>query len=361
VNTPATLNGQELELFRIGDYGEKGNYTAADMQGIVDRYEKTGETAIAIGHVVSDADPAYGWLQSLRFSGDRLYGTPHEVSPELDELHAQKKYKHRSAAFSRDKDGQLYLHHLAVLGAVPPHVKGLKPAKFSSDPYQEFALSEGDDMPVDEQQLKTSITEGITTYFSGLFGKKEPTALDVDAIVKRATDAAAATFSAELKTEREARVALESQLATQQKTFSDATTQTRASDAIAKLKAAGAWVPAYDRLGVPALFSALAGQAQVVKFSDGAKDVEQDPMTLFSNVLAAVGKIVPSGRMTSAEPGATSAAVPDANGATVDASSVAFSDMVTKHAADNKMTYPEAYKQLRDKRPHAGASAAGAV
>ncbi len=360
VNATATLNGQELELFRVGDYGAKGRYTREDLQGLVSSYAASGEAAVTIGHPQSDSEPAFGWIKSVRLDGDVLKGTPGEVVPHIDSLVKAGAYKHRSIGLSRGAGGRLQLRHVALLGAVPPAVQGLAPARFSSDPYQEFAL-EGDGM-ADEQQLDQRIEAGFTKFFSNLFGKKtEPTQVDVEAAITRAK----AEFSAEIATERTARLAAEQQFADHKKATEGTAAQARAHQVVAELKTKGVWIPAYDVAGVPAIFSALASQPQTIKFSDrDGKEVESDLMQAFSDVLVKVGKIVPSGHLFSAQAiTPQSGAVPNANGAEVDAASVTFSSMVTARATEQKIPYTEAYKQLvsEGKKPEPGSAAAGAV
>jgi hypothetical protein len=364
VTSTPTLNGQELELFRIGNYGAKGSYTPADMEGIVARYSAAGESPIAIGHPKTDREPAFGWMKSLRFDGTVLHGVPGDVHPVLDAGWQQKMYRNRSVAFAKDPQGKLYIHHVAMLGAVPPVVQGLRDAQFSSDPYEAITFSDsGEDMA--DQDVKKTVLETLKEFFSS---KDSPThnspAVDVDAITKKVTEAVEAKFSADLAKETEARKAVETAFEDHKKTFSASDNKTRVDGAIAALKTAGAWVPAYDKIGVPELFSALAAHSDIVTFSDaGGKEVKQGLLETFSATLKAVGKIVPEGQRTPAGTTETSAALPESNGGVVDPASATFSAMVDAYAIEHKVTYNEAYKQLNSqgKRPTSGSSAAGAV
>ena len=358
MSTPATLNGQELELFRVGDYGKKGKYTAADLQDLASRYASSDQAAITLGHPESDSEPAWGWIKSLRFADGKLLGTPGEVQPHFDSLVQAGSYKHRSIGIQRGQDGKLRLRHVAFLGAVPPAIQGLQPAKFSSDPFETFALGEGDTM-ADEQQLNQKISDGITSFFSNLFRKS-----DAGDPVPASIEALRAEFSAKLAAERQAREAAEAKFSEHQKSAASTAAQTRADKAVAELKAAGTYVPAFDAIGVPAIFSALASAPQTIKFSDASgQQVDTDLLQAFSSVLAKVGKIVPAGTLASGAQGATSTPATEVNGIEIDPTSATFSDMVNARAAEQKIPYTEAYKQLvrEGKKPAPGAAAAGAV
>ena len=364
-----TLNGQELELFRIGNYGAKGNYTAADMQELVANYSAAGEVPITIGHPAKDDEFAYGWLKSVRFSGDTLYGTPGEVAPELDDLaKPPAKIKHRSVAFFPPSQvgGKKRLRHVAFLGAVPPHVQGLKPAKFSSEAYEEFQFSEGIEMDEaqKQEQMKKTVGEEIRAFFSSFGGSEKPAAVDQAKLTADVTAAVEAKFAAQLEVEKTAREAVVLEFSTFKKANVTTISQARADKAVSDLKANGAWVPAYDKLGVSQLFSALAGHEETITFSD-AENKEQKPdlLTAATTVFSAVGRIVPAGAVVKPATAQTAAAPAQVNGTDVDPDSATFSAMVTTRATEKSIPWTEAYKELsaEGKRPVTGSAAAGAV
>ena len=174
---------------------------------------------------------------------------------------------------------------------------------------------------------------------------------------------------AALATEKAARIAAETKFSEHQALVATSAAQARADKAVADLKAAGTWIPAYDAVGVPAIFSALAAKSETIKFSDkDGKQVDADLMQAFSEVLAKVGKIVPAGKLFSAGTGgetrpSAAAAAAKITDVAVDQSSVTFSDMVQQRVDEKKIPYTQAYKELvqEGKRPEAGAAAAGAV
>jgi len=71
--------------------------------------------------------PAYGWVKSLKVSedGQTLTGEL-ELNEELQQALAEGRYKNWSIGAGRNAGEQMYLHHVAFLGAVPPMIKGLK-------------------------------------------------------------------------------------------------------------------------------------------------------------------------------------------------------------------------------------------
>jgi len=121
----SALEGQWIDVFRAGDYGEKGSYTPADLDAVVDNYNPAEhEAPVVIGHPEHDA-PAFGWVAGLRRVGDMLQAKLRQLPPQFESLVRQGQFKKRSVAFYQTARG-LALRHLAFLGAMPPAVKGLK-------------------------------------------------------------------------------------------------------------------------------------------------------------------------------------------------------------------------------------------
>jgi hypothetical protein len=120
----SALEGQWIDIFRAGDYGDKGTYTPADLDAMVDNYNPARhEAPVVIGHPEHDA-PAFGWVASLRRVGDTLQAKLRQIVPEFEVLVAQGQFKKRSVALYQTAKG-LALRHLGFLGAMPPEVKGL--------------------------------------------------------------------------------------------------------------------------------------------------------------------------------------------------------------------------------------------
>lgn len=118
------LEGQWIDVFRAGDYGDKGSYTPADLDLMVANYNPAQhEAPVVIGHPEHDA-PAFAWVAGLRRVGDTLQAKLRQVSAQFEALVAQGQFKKRSVAFYQTAKG-LALRHLGFLGAMPPEVKGL--------------------------------------------------------------------------------------------------------------------------------------------------------------------------------------------------------------------------------------------
>ena len=89
---PATLTpaDPEIEIFAAGTHtaasGVAITMTPADLAGIAAAYDPgRHEAPLVIGHPTTNG-PAYGWVQQLRVTGDRLLARPHQVNPEFAEL-----------------------------------------------------------------------------------------------------------------------------------------------------------------------------------------------------------------------------------------------------------------------------------
>lgn len=358
------LNGQWLDIFRAGNYGEKGAFTVPMLAALAASYDPAVQEApVVIGHPKLDA-PAFGWVKKLRMEGDTLQAQLGEVDPDFESKLQAGKFKKRSVAFIRNGDA-LKLRHLGWLGAMPPHVENLRDAQFSSEQFEEVDFSEGEDM--DEQQVRRTVRESITEFFANLGGKKSEgngvSQADIEAAVKSATDSVKAEFANQLKTEREAREAAEAKFAEHTKTFSASNATTRVAGLIAGLKASKRWIPAYEKMGVPEMFASLASAPVEVEFSDGDKKVKKDSVQLFADLLNGIGQIVPEGVAFFEGAKQERTTAPNANGATVDPASVTFNERVSAYAKENKVEFSEAYRELvrQGERPESGSASAGAV
>lgn len=123
------LERRWVEIFRAGNYGEKGNWTYAELDRIASDYDPAKHAApVVIGHPADDA-PAWGWVKRLRRAGESLWAQLTKVAPEFEELVRQGRFLQRSVSLYKNflPTGGPYLRHLGFLGASPPAVKGMKP------------------------------------------------------------------------------------------------------------------------------------------------------------------------------------------------------------------------------------------
>jgi len=123
--TPKLHRITGVEIFRAGDYGEKGRYGVEDLDTIAASYDPAKHSAaLKFDHI--DQGPAAGWISRVYRSGEKLL---------VDVVNATKDaadgflgaWKNRSAEIYRDFEGsgKPYLRGLALLGSAAPHVKGL--------------------------------------------------------------------------------------------------------------------------------------------------------------------------------------------------------------------------------------------
>ena len=132
-----------FEIFRTGRHtSSKGatlSFSDADLSAIAAGYDTALHHApIVVGHPKQDA-PAYGWIDGLSVSGDRLVARPADIDTAFADLLHEKKFRKVSAAFyspdsaNNPTPGSYYLRHVGFLGAAVPAVKGLKPVEFADD------------------------------------------------------------------------------------------------------------------------------------------------------------------------------------------------------------------------------------
>lgn len=123
------LERQWIEIFRAGDFGDKGHWPVEALDRIAETYDPAVHAApVVIGHPKDDA-PAWGWVRRLRRAGRSLWAQLTKVAPGFAELLRQGRFLQRSVSFYKYLPiaGGPYLRHLGWLGAQPPEVKGLQP------------------------------------------------------------------------------------------------------------------------------------------------------------------------------------------------------------------------------------------
>lgn len=145
---------EPIEIFRAGRHtssdGRTADYSARMLADCARSYDPTRyEAPIVVGHPKLDA-PAYGWVDSLEVSGDKLVARPKQVDPQFSELVRAGRFKRVSASFylpqsaNNPTPGSLYLRHVGFLGAAAPAVTGLKPVAFSEEDDGVVSFDTGD-------------------------------------------------------------------------------------------------------------------------------------------------------------------------------------------------------------------------
>lgn len=140
---------KEVHIFKAGTQtsaqGVTREFTKNDLSEIASSYDpNVHEAPIRIGHEDNDKVPAWGWVKGVKVKGDELFAEI-DFSPLAKEYIQNGLYKKVSASFYSPESkinpepGKWSLRHVALLGAQPPAVKGLK----------SFAYEESDDGIVD--------------------------------------------------------------------------------------------------------------------------------------------------------------------------------------------------------------------
>jgi hypothetical protein len=291
------FNNQWVEIFRAGDYGQKGNWTPDKLAAVVTNF-KGGEwkPPAVLGHPKDDS-PAMGWVEDVAVEGDVLKAKFNQVQPQLEAHVAEGRFPNRSAAFYIDPKGKgPVLRHVGFLGATPPEVKGLAPIKFSDG---EFVAIEFKEEVMDQAEIKKSVATGIREFFTSMFAEKktgEPATFTEEEVKQRieaATkplfermDKFTSQFEENLKKASEASAAA-----------TVAARQASVADFIKARKAANQWVPAFTEAGLEKVLEHMAVSGGVVKFGEAGKEKDTNVFDLFTGFLEKLPKIVPTGEI----------------------------------------------------------------
>jgi len=144
---------KEVHIFKAGTQtsaqGVTREFSVNDLKQIADSYKPdVHEAPIRIGHEDNDKVPAWGWVKDVKVKGDELFAEI-DFSPLAADYINNGLYKKVSASFySPDskinpEPGKWSLRHVALLGAQPPAVKGLKGFAYeeNADGVLEFAAA----------------------------------------------------------------------------------------------------------------------------------------------------------------------------------------------------------------------------
>ncbi len=125
-----------IDIFRAGTHrdsaGRERAWSADDLDGVVAAHEQGDPAPVVVGHPETDA-PAWGWIDALRRTGDRLQARLRDLDPAFREAVEAGRYTGRSVALQDGGDG-FRLQHLGFLGGAAPAVSGLAPTQFSGAP-----------------------------------------------------------------------------------------------------------------------------------------------------------------------------------------------------------------------------------
>lgn len=141
--------------------GVTREFTKDDLAQVAASYEPdVHEAPIRIGHEDNDKVPSWGWVKDVKMKGDDLVAEV-EFSPLMEDYVKNGLYKKVSASFYSPESkinpepGKWSLRHVAMLGAQPPAVKGLKGFAYSEEDAEEgvysFAVTLSPDQVFDEE------------------------------------------------------------------------------------------------------------------------------------------------------------------------------------------------------------------
>lgn len=132
-----------VDVCRTGTWRDSRNrdveVTEAMLDGYVAAHATQDPVPVVVGHPAQDA-PAYGFVASLRRTGDRLQARFRDFMPEFRAAVEAGRFTGRSIAVA---GGQL--RHVGFLGGRPPAVPGLAPTQFSAAPETVLAFASGPD------------------------------------------------------------------------------------------------------------------------------------------------------------------------------------------------------------------------
>ena len=133
---------EKVEIFKVGKHREDDiTYTTKELQEMADTYDPSiHEAPIVIGHdndkawgrgLSSKTQHSNGWVVKPYREGNSLYA---DIEVDDDTLMAMKNKSlkkrsiglYRPDSYNNPTPGKWNIRHLALLGTMPPQIKGLK-------------------------------------------------------------------------------------------------------------------------------------------------------------------------------------------------------------------------------------------
>jgi hypothetical protein len=340
----ADFNSNWVEIFRAGDYGDKGKWTESEIDKVVANFAAgVWKPPAVVGHPETNS-PAMGWVKELQRQGKTLVAKFDQVQPELEALVTNGRYPNRSAAFYTDPQGKgPVLRHVGFLGGTPPEVKGLAPIKFSSTDFTEIELKE------EEMDDKKGIMEAVREFFAETFGKKQEHAGFSEEQLTTAIAKATAPLVEQNKQLAEQNKAFATQfteLNNKLAATSNSALQAKAIAFVEKLKGSGKWIPAFDAAGMTAMLEHLAVSGGTVKFGEAGKEKEFSSYDALCSFLEQLPAIVPTGKITTVikTPSGQTVKFNEARGIGIDVESIALNEKALKIQQERKCEFGEALR-----------------
>jgi len=265
-------------------------------------------------------------------------------------------------------------------------VKGLADVKLASFGAGDAIAVDFKEDEMDPEQMQKSFMESLKKFFSDLVKPKTIGEMNEKELEKRIADAVAestkkfeeqlAKFAAKSKDDPDNDDDDDTdEDEPDDKSKSDKKTKKAAANyaeaQIKRVKDGQRWIPAFDKMGIPQIFSDLALADTKVSFGEGDKKVDKPLAECFADFLLALPKMVPGGEIavtTTRSAKGNSRSVkftePSARtGVVVDQQSVALAEAARELSLKEKIPYGEALTRLRASGEYddPGYSAAGNV
>ncbi len=156
----------EIEVFRAGDYGERGNWPIDKIDRVVAAYDTDKlEAPVTLDH--DQWGRAWGWVKAIRRKGKVLMASL-SLHDDLIDLVTSGQFKTRSIELYGEHpdfgDGP-YLKAITFLGATIPQVKGLAEVVFAEDAGESLSFVFADETASSLEAQDTPMkTEGGARY-----------------------------------------------------------------------------------------------------------------------------------------------------------------------------------------------------
>lgn len=190
--------GDWVEVFAAGQQtasdGTVKQWTPEELDQMVANHTSA---PLVFGHPKTD-DPAYGWTEAMKRSGDKLLAKFRQVPQAVSDLVSRGHYPNRSIKIAKT-DAGWKLVHVGLLGAAPPAVAGLAPIQFDADAPGEVYQFDADDarnLGLIARGMR-NLRELILTKFGQADADTYMPQSQIDALMQAAADEAAEPDSSE--------------------------------------------------------------------------------------------------------------------------------------------------------------------
>jgi len=283
----SALEGCWIEVFRAGDYGERGHWTPEDLDRLAASYDPRLQPApVVLGHPADDA-PAYGWVRRLRRAGQALWAQLEKVDPSFEALLRTGRFRQRSVSLYKDfpPTSGPYLRHLGFLGAAAPAVKGLAPVRFAELTAVSFAFEDSPSLEMTMSEPKSkldSFLDHLRSFFTPQTDSTPPVIPPAPS-GSEGSESEGSAFSERLAVLEQRLDTLAAERESAEKKLSEAESgrhHQQVASFVESLRRAGRFPPAFERWGVVEFMERLAA----LESMSGGTDIPACPETFSRRV-----------------------------------------------------------------------------